>query len=142
MSPKLFMRAALTSIVLHVGVWLASFNLRYACIHLIPPGSGATQSGWGSIKPGWAELFGWRISDQTFYVLADGILPALVLTAILPTAWGIAFSVAVLRASRRDRSGRCARCGYDLRATPNRCPECGAIPAAQSMLAADRPRPC
>jgi hypothetical protein len=44
-------------------------------------------------------------------------LPALLLTI------GPAARLLTLR--RRSRSGHCRRCGYDLRATPERCPECG-----------------
>lgn len=41
---------------------------------------------------------------------------------------------------RRMAAGRCANCGYDLRATPDRCPECGAVPSHVGRLAQDLPK--
>jgi hypothetical protein len=53
-------------------------------------------------------------------------------------AWAVAVPLAVLpaltarrflrrrREQRLHSQGQCVRCGYDLRATPGRCPECGA----------------
>lgn len=42
-------------------------------------------------------------------------------TLVLPAAW----LGKRLRARRRASRGFCATCGYDVRASPARCPECG-----------------
>jgi len=53
-------------------------------------------------------------------------------TAVLPL-----YSVLSLRRRRRHyrrNRGLCESCGYDLRATPDRCPECGTIPPKKEMI--------
>lgn len=51
-------------------------------------------------------------ADVTFYGL---------LTYGAVSAWR------AMKRRRRQRRGLCAECGYDLRASPNRCPECGTM---------------
>lgn len=50
---------------------------------------------------------------------------------LLGGIWFPIIQVARYRRIRmRMRTGCCVACGYDIRATPQRCPECGTIPAA------------
>ena len=54
--------------------------------------------------------------------------------AVCPLIWLIAWAINCVRTNSMFKQGFCIKCGYDLRATPDRCPECGS--AAQIETAA------
>jgi hypothetical protein len=65
--------------------------------------------------------FVWHNGQNGFYVYGAPCW----LLAILIGFWG----VRIARRNKEHAPSHCPTCGYDLRATPDRCPECGTIPA-------------
>ena len=88
--------------------------------------------------PGWLAWLGidWRLKDRSSVDPAEGLcvyrelfvtVPHWLIAALLGGS-GWALGAAPRRVRRRRRRGQCVACGYDLRGTPQRCPECGAAP--------------
>lgn len=64
----------------------------------------------------------WSASPFNTWVVGMPLWGLVVLAGILPSLC-LAPSI---RRWRRNVEGKCPNCGYDLRASPDRCPECGA----------------
>jgi hypothetical protein len=60
----------------------------------------------------------WYVADATLR-FAGLVVAGVVGIAIAQARWS--------ENRRRARVGLCPQCGYDLRASPERCPECGRV---------------
>jgi hypothetical protein len=70
---------------------------------------------------GFARIRGSMGMLGTFDIVAVPFWAIVLVTGIVPAMWW----TGVWRRRTRRAAGRCAGCGYDLRATPDHCPECG-----------------
>jgi hypothetical protein len=110
--PKTQARSTWFSQQIAAGIQWSAFNYGFAFEH----GPSVAFKDFGGRSQGMI------IGTRTLIALPYGAVIAMfaVLPMISLVRWG--------RRASQIPAGICAKCGYDLRATPDRCPECGTVP--------------
>jgi hypothetical protein len=105
----------------------------------------------GGVQTNWRMTNGWAFGSVIAYdrevcrwgekrdvnVRAGAAVAVLALPGVVWFGWRGARQ---MKRRRRERGGLCPMCGYDLRATPEKCPECGAITCGTAALGCDDAR--
>jgi hypothetical protein len=132
----------------HVNSWRFVFSdgriglSRLAAYEYRPPSVASDNSRWHWTRVGDSEWdgawqpIGFAFNSET-HAAPPNVAPGKSFLIGVPF-WFLMLLAALLaiprltRRVQRDKrfaAGCCTRCGYDLRATPDKCPECGAIPS-------------
>jgi hypothetical protein len=93
--------------------------------HLPTDSAGYQKLSAGSPSDPDASKLLWLSLDKNDYGFGIHSLLIFFPSLILPIIW----TRRLIIARHAKPIGRCQICGYDLRATPDRCPECGEIPS-------------